>query len=86
MGLKLDGKPLNLKRETPALSMVRQFLERAPEDEVFTSANILAKLNISQFTLTRSMPQLAGFSLLHGRNRYWGSLKAIAALRDVVGK
>lgn len=84
--MKVDGKPLDLQADTPSIAMIRQFLEGSPEDEVFTSETVLSKLNISQFSLTRARPKLEGLSMLHGKNRYWGSAKAIAALATAVGR
>lgn len=81
--LKLNGKPLELRETPPTVVKLAAFLSKSPADEVFTIQTLCAKVSAPARTVRENQRHklLAPHSLLVGRIRYWGSVKAIAELR-----
>lgn len=86
--LKLNGKLLNLHPPSIIVSRIAEFLDKSPHDELFTTEELAKRVAIGSQRPTQNAknPALAAYSLLTGRNRYWGNPKAIAALREQVGQ
>jgi len=86
MALKLNGKPLDLNPLTPSAQKVKAFLDKAPADELFTTAELAQKARAGRVEdqtqiFTRSLP--AYWERVSNRV-LWGNPKAIAELRKQV--
>lgn len=88
MPLKLNGKILDLNAPTPTLAALKEKLDKLPADEVFTADVISKKLGISHSYIRDNGPSelLASNTVKLSGIRYWGSPKAIAALRARVAR
>lgn len=84
MVLKLNGKPLDLSPKSPGVEAVRLFLDKLPQDEVLTTDVLVKRAKTSSSTCTKAKQNMAGYSLVVGRNCYWGHPKAIQALKKQV--
>jgi hypothetical protein len=81
VALKLNGKPLDLTPKSSRVDALKAFLDAAPIDEIFDSATLSKIARVSSSAMHDAKERLAIYSLLLGRNRYWGHPKAIAELK-----
>jgi hypothetical protein len=83
--LKLNGRTLCLHKEKPSIVAVRQFLQKAPADELFTADEVARRAFLNHDQVRRIARDLDD-DITHrvGCIRYFGSPKAIAALRKQV--
>jgi hypothetical protein len=72
---------LSAVHASTAIERVLAFLRKAPDDEVYTSKELMVASKTTKPTLYDNLGKLSGFSLLTHRRRYWGNKKAIAELR-----
>jgi hypothetical protein len=79
--MKLDGKPLNLKRFALNKTTFAKFLDQCSADEVFSQVELAKKLNLSTSCVNKYSEDLPDHSQKVGKTRVWGSKKAIAELR-----
>lgn len=86
MALKLNGKPLDLSPKSPATDALRAWLDKAPQDEVFTGDVLSEKVKICRTSSLGRAKDLLGdkYTLVIRGTRYWGHPKAIQALRKQV--
>jgi hypothetical protein len=86
--LKLNGKPLTLNPEAPIIGSIRQYLDKAPADELFTVGELARKIGSGENYVSdqSTKPQLAAYTMKTGKMRYWGNPKAIEALRQQVAQ
>lgn len=82
--LKLNGRPFDLHPARPTEAKIKALLDKAPADEILTTADLSCRLNSSRLTLRRNSAEygagLPAYTATVGHNRYWGNPKAIAEL------
>jgi len=71
-------------RERPVIATVREWLDKQPDDEVFTPHTVAAEAKVCRQSLGNIRAELADYTLLHGEKRYWGNPRAIEALKRAV--
>jgi len=81
--LKLHGKPFDPSMFIDRTTGVRAFLDKAPEDTLYESPDIINAAEIPESTLANSRPTLIreGYALKIGRVHVYGCKAAIAELK-----
>lgn len=88
MALKLNGKPLVLRPESPIIGEIKKLLDKAPADELFTVQEVARKLGSGYHYVSdqSNREELAAYTLRVGKVRYWGHPRAIVELKKQVSK
>lgn len=86
--LKLDGKPLSLRRVSPTEIKIKTFLMAAPKDELFSSLQLCSIIGVNIRTIREFSfsQELEGLSVKIQTNRYWGNPAAIAEFQRQVSR
>ena len=82
--LKLNGKVFE-KHLSPLTIKVKAFLDKSPDDEIFTIQEMALRARVVDPTSVRcanfyNSPTLKDYNVKANTNRYWGNPKAIAEL------
>lgn len=76
--LKLDGKPFTTKVTSAAATKIKEFLQAAPEDEIYSRAEMNSR-GFSKDSLDKAVVAFPELSRLWKGKRFYGSLKALEA-------
>ena len=84
--LKLDGKEFSLWRTNPTHTKLKDFLDKAAVDELYTGRELARKTGVASSTVSdyaKGFVDVFGgdYTEKSGSVRYWGNPKAIAELR-----
>lgn len=81
--LKLNGKPLDLRRPAPLTEKIIKHLDSCPKDEIFPSEEVCVKLGANARYIKDHArdERVAPYTLAVGGKRYCGHPKAIAELK-----
>lgn len=71
-------------KPSAAVAGVCKFLDQQKPDTVFKTAELLALVKVGRSLLTRARAETVGYSHLIGKDLFWGSKKAISALRKAL--
>jgi hypothetical protein len=78
--LKLNGKPFDPKPAPKSVDAVKDFLDRQPQDELFSVTEMMARVGIGKDPMVRAVALLKDYTRLLRQRRYWGNPSAIAEL------
>ena len=82
--LKLNGKSLELHSLPPSIIQIKTFLDKAPEDELFTTPELAVRLGLSYVhvrILYRNSALIPySYSCGNREKRFWGNPRAISEL------
>lgn len=86
--LKLNGSPLDLDRNPPAVTTLKKYLDRLPADELLTTYELAKAAKMSGDTIKRLISRFPEYTALHRsgscRQRIYGSPRAIEAYRGLI--
>ena len=83
--LKLNGKPIGLCPESPAVRRVREFLDRLPADELLDRQELSARVHVATDYLHTGIQQrLPGYHAVLNRKQVWGNPRAIQSLQQLM--
>lgn len=83
--LKLGGRPLDLNPLPPSAVKLKAFLDKAPADELFTTADLAAKTRIPVLAQNPNLfKMLDAYRSKLGNRMLWGNPRAIAELKRQV--
>lgn len=83
MPLKLNGKPFDLRPLAPSIQKLLAYLDKSPQDEIFTAPELCTRAGVASDYLSQSdrLKAFDGYTATVGRQRYMGHPKAIQELQ-----
>lgn len=78
--MKLDGKPLDIRKLAASKESLIRMLDGAPTDEIFSNVELAKKFGVDSSCINKYAKDLQDYTVTLATARYWGNPKAIREL------